>query len=739
RSAAFGNVTGANVVGGLIGAVANTAGARYSFALGDVTVTNANNAAVVYAGGFIAHSGGGNAASIFESFSYGNVISLATSGTQNLGGFVGRINSASIRFTGNVSMARQIITHPDHIGTLNIAPVVASSRLALNATALYYEGFKHIVGDGATLVSQTHAAHLPVSRDYFKDINTFINLGWDFGIQGFIMDDGHLTEPLTGVPTYHFYMIGYYICADRSGHIYRYTGLPMHRFMHPRYANRVNFVWSGTGGEFANGLSNAQTLQQLRVASFNARVANPLRVGYTFTGWYNMPSCAGIGGVENNAHEIITSLQRLINVDGSINCVYLLGQIFFARGGTVFNFYAHWSVNIGTMRFVCLANGITKTQNLPGASFMVATGVGLDCIMEISNVARSGYILKGFYFGGIRIFNADGSVANSLNGGIVPYKAYEFLLEAVWEQIQFSAAFYALGNRLYCLDTVTNYYAGFGVVLPTLYKTSSHYFVGWQVANSELGIQNSELLQAGQVIVLSADVLFVAVWQFRSFGVAFEGHYEVYSLDKVLLYGSIVILPELVVARENYEFVGWLVNGELTSVGVQIAIYVDTTILAVWAFVEPPIEDYPVCDYPVCDYPILDCPVDDYPLCDYPICEYPIVDCPIDDYPVDDCPVDDYPVDECPVDDYPILDCPVEDYPVDDYPIIDYPADDYPTIDLPNYDCCEYPELCEACAAEQNTRRSNWWLLYIIGGCAGGTGLYGAYRAVADSRRRRLL
>ncbi|MCL2570635.1 MAG: InlB B-repeat-containing protein [Firmicutes bacterium] len=127
-----------------------------------------------------------------------------------------------------------------------------------------------------------------------------------------------------------------------------------------------------------------------------------------------------------------------------------------------------------------------------------------------------------------------------------------------------------------------NIESGTSITLPNPPITkASHTFVGWIIN------QDGITYKAGSSFVVKDNIIFVAVWKINRVNIIFqdeEGNNILGNLDisETEEYGFSITLPTL--ARENYHFLGWIINntGLPQSAGTAISVTGDTILRAAW-------------------------------------------------------------------------------------------------------------------------------------------------------------
>lgn len=133
-----------------------------------------------------------------------------------------------------------------------------------------------------------------------------------------------------------------------------------------------------------------------------------------------------------------------------------------------------------------------------------------------------------------------------------------------------------------------------GIYLPECSFTYEGYeFIGWTIKDS-----GDDLLPVGQHLSSSISVELLAHWQeiqpITTYIVSFNSNGGTGSMESAEVTDSDYTLPECSFTKENYEFIGWLVNEKIKQAGETIQINEDIELIAQWEEVSPQITTYVV-------------------------------------------------------------------------------------------------------------------------------------------------
>lgn len=259
----------------------------------------------------------------------------------------------------------------------------------------------------------------------------------------------------------------------------------------------------------------------------------PVKVGYTFSGWYTDEACTNLYTDDK-----------------------LYGNITLYAGFVANNYTINFNANGGNGTMSALAMTYDQSKSLTNNTF-----------------TRSGYVFAGW------ATSANGSVAYA-NGAAVKNLTSEangsVTLYAVWEDLQYIVTFNANGGN----GTMQNM-AFVGNEQKNLSKNAfvktGYHFMGWATSANGSVVYTDGAKVGALTQTNNATINLYAVWAINEYTVVFVDGDTNVQTSKVK-HGNTVTMPETAPSKEGHTFVGWAFpNGNVYN---GQAITGDTTLTA---------------------------------------------------------------------------------------------------------------------------------------------------------------
>ncbi len=355
-------------------------------------------------------------------------------------------------------------------------------------------------------------------------------------------------------------LIGWYTAATGGTQITASTAFPWNDIVYAQWGQGITATFVGN----YTGTTYSENVPETYDSAYVLPLTDPIRAGYTFTGWYTLAS----GGTQ------ITTADT-VNITAATT------------------FYAQWTPVISTATFVGNYTGTTYSENVPET-------YDSAYVLPLTDPIRAGYVFSGWYtsaIGGTQITTVD---TVNITAATTFY--------AQWTANTCSVTIG--GNGGSATSVIATYDSALSVFTASV--RTGYALTGYWTAVSGGRIRSDRILdRRGTMVIMASGILvsdispysdasgywiddvasvqrpFYAQWTPVISTATFVGNYTgtTYSENVPETYDSAYVLPATTPTRAGYTFTGWYT---LASGGTQITtadtvnITAATTFYAQW-------------------------------------------------------------------------------------------------------------------------------------------------------------